>query len=198
MTRFDSLIRAINHSICQANQAVMNENEKIFDRYFEQIETHKSDDDVRTALDNLTSKYDDQLSDSEGLKSDLERLFIKSEGNGDGVKPIRAKTIDIQYPHVTPEGVEYHNVRVPMLAVVPISSTEISEVRIKTKLEMDASGNDLKVAFAKRQTGGIASDEPQELENVSELEIVIKPTKNMDGLKTLISSYEKVLKAQIP
>ena len=117
---------------------------------------------------------------------------------------LKPKTVTIQYPRVTSSGVEVHDVIVPLIALVPISMTKITKVKLKTNLEIYLNDNELSVGFLSKQTTDCSKhdDDSNEKSKVDtptgSLEISISPAMAPDGLKKLIEGYEKALRAQIP
>jgi len=132
----------------------------------------------------------------------LDTYFENSDENN--ISKLIPKTVTVQYPQVTPKGVEVHDVHVPLIALVPVSMTKISKVKLKTRLELSLDKNDLIVGFPskklakdKRNKKNIKEENRYE-STTSSIEITLRPSMSPDGLKKLIEGYEKALRAQIP
>ncbi len=154
-------------------------------------------------LDNLVAAiYQAVLSASDALADKnleiLDTYFEPSE-EGEPTK-LQPKTVVIQYPQVTAKGVNVHDVHVPLIALIPVNMTQISEVKMRTSLEVTLEEGQLKVAFSPSTGDNDSGDDNQGGNSTSNatLDITLSPTTTPDGLKKLIEGYEKALRAQIP
>ncbi len=110
---------------------------------------------------------------------------------------LKPKTVIIQYPTLTQEGVVMKNVNVPLIALIPISMAEISEIKIKTNIEILADDEkNLSISFPTKEEMAKALSNNNE-SHYSSMEITVKPHES-PGLSTMIKGYEKALRAQIP
>lgn len=173
MINFDKLVKVIHDSAISANKAIIDENLKIIDTYFEKHSRPIALDD-----------------------DDDERYIKPKRKDTDTLKP---KTITVEFPEQTARGVRMKKVKVPLIALIPVVVSEISEIRFQTDLEVVAENDDLKVGFVPKKSSSLFKKSPNR-ENVhtSSVEIVINPKETSEGLKSLIKGYEKVLRAQIP
>jgi hypothetical protein len=89
-------------------------------------------------------------------------------------------------------------IKVPLIALVPITINEISEVKFRTDLEVIVDGEDLKVSFPTRSSKNPVQEQTNDGFSTSSIEIIIRPTDTPAGLKNLIQAYEKVIRSQIP
>jgi hypothetical protein len=116
---------------------------------------------------------------------------------------LKAKTVTLQYPAYSENGeVVMKDVHVPLIALIPITMPEISEVKFRTNLELFIENDNLQVNFSPKKLpsgsgAGWGVDEKSET-NGGMLEITIIPNKGTDGLNYIIDGYEKVLRGQIP
>ncbi|TSE07265.1 MULTISPECIES: DUF2589 domain-containing protein [Aquimarina] len=205
MINFDQFIKAINDATLSANSALMDENLKVIDRYFEssggtELITGSLDDALHAAKKILRKKRPtkEELEEAMQTFADAKEALQDDKGisktkTSNALKP---KTVVVQYPEQTSSGVVMKNVHVPLIALIPISSSQISEVRFKTNLEILVENDDLKVSFPTKDTE--ANTENNTQLQTSSLEIIMQPQKSPEGLKSLIQGYEKVLRAQIP
>lgn len=115
---------------------------------------------------------------------------------------LRPKTCAMEFPSRTADGINMVTVQVPIVAICPISSPRITEVKFSSELEISSTEDDkLMVAFPilKNQQEGTA-DQPalsSKTTNAS-LEITLTGNEPPEGLKKLIDGYERALRAQIP
>lgn len=138
-------------------------------------------------------------------KKNLEVLdtYFENATEEDSSK-LKPKTVTIQYPQVTAKGVEVHDVHVPIIALIPIAMAEISEVKLKTTLELSLEDDVLLVGFPSKKNPAQKKDnkDPTEEDKSclphSSLEITLCPSTPPDGLKKIVEGYEKALRAQIP
>jgi hypothetical protein len=175
MINFDKLVKVIHDSAISANQAIMDENLKLIDTYFE-------NNSGELLVDNDDARAEGDFNEKKKTKGTL--------------KP---RTIIVEFPEQTEKGVIMKKVNVPLIALIPVSVTEVSEIRFQTDLEIMIENDGLKVGFlSKTPTSRFKRTPNQENLQTSRLEIVINPKETSKGLKSLIEGYEKVLRAQIP
>lgn len=105
----------------------------------------------------------------------------------------------IQFPQKTANGVVMSDVRVPLVTLVPLSMTQISEVRLRTELEIQVEDEELLVSFPVSQSRDL-DDKKDESRSSSRaiLQITLTPHHGTEGLRKIVEGYEKVLRAQIP
>ncbi|KZN37898.1 DUF2589 domain-containing protein [Pseudoalteromonas luteoviolacea] len=141
----------------------------------------------------------------EGETIDFVKRFFDEHENEEGKAPSYSpKTCTMQFPSRTEDGIDTVDAEVPLLALVPISSPRITEVKFKTDLEISTNEQDkLMVTFAKNTTKSGFRDKiigPSGGENTAnaQLEIILTGNEPPEGLKKLIEGYERALRAQIP
>lgn len=207
MLKFEGLIRAIHQAAVSANNALATENvRRLREQYFEPAEGGTP---VSNSLDAALASAQDLLG-KEGMDgAAVEELIARLQGARDALSgstsdtgpstlgTLKPKTLEVLYPALTEDGVVEKKVKVPLIALVPVSLPEISELRLKTPLEVSEDGNTLNVTFPS-QSGTTDRDEEETGGNRSTLEIVVRPAAGPEALKSLIEGYEKVLRAQIP
>lgn len=127
----------------------------------------------------------------------LDTYFEKSNEEDEKSKEqnkLKPKTVTLQFPEQTSNGVKMKNVQVPLITLVPVNGTQISEVKFQTDLEIMVEKEQLLVNFPSSK----AIKNQNDHKNVTSLEITISPQQTSEGLKKLIESYEKVLRSQLP
>jgi hypothetical protein len=175
MITFDSFIRSIHAAILSANDALVDKNLEVLERFFEATEGKEP-----LSEENVPGADSDQARRPDGL---------------------RPKMTTIQYPHKTPSGVVMSDVRVPLITLVPLSMTQISEVKLRTELEIQVKDEGLLVSFPTPQSGTSDDQEDESLASsrpVATLEITLTPHYGTEGLRKIVEGYEKALRAQIP
>ncbi len=169
MISFKSFIYAIHDAIMKANDSFMDKHTGFLDKYFEDI---PSDDEVKYSSD---SDKDDK----------------KNFGSG----YLRPKSVVVQYPYQTEKGVEFTEVHVPLITLVPFSMAQIEKARIWAQFEMEIVNDELQLNFIDRKSSGLGKKSKT---SRGTLEVTFAPQESSEGLKQLIEGYEKALKRQIP
>ncbi|QUX91792.1 hypothetical protein CYL31_10330 [Marinomonas sp. A3A] len=143
----------------------------------------------------------------EGETIDFIKRFFDEEERNDPKDPhntepvLRPKTCSMEFPSRTADGIENVTAEIPILALCPISSPRITEVKFSTELEVTTNTDGkLMVSFPdpnkkKSLLGG--KGEKQESSN-TRIEITLTGSEPPEGLKRLIEGYERTLRAQIP
>ena len=224
MISLEAFARAIQHAIISANEALMDKNLNILDRYFESVgdeeALQQSLDDALQATKDITEK--DDIADRETMAQAYQALYNAKEALAPEGEPsakrkkasasfeemalkaqipdtLRPKTVVVHYPIHTSSGIEMKEVHVPLITLVPISMSQISEVKLNTDLEIQLVDDEVQVSFSNRTAGkkkGLFEKEPKT--TLGHLEITIKPHEGSEGLRRLVEGYEKVLRSQIP
>jgi len=176
MISFKAFIEGINNAVLAANDSLMDKNAGLFDTYFEKAPASSG---VSTAGN-----------------------INKSVDTG---STLQAKSITIQYPHQNPDGTTTMvNVDVPLITLIPVSFSQIEEMKLKAHFDLQVINNELQISFSsespKRRKWFTFGKPEVDEEEISSglLEITLKPTEGPEGLKRIIEGYEKVLRAQIP
>lgn len=209
MIGFEQLINVIHGAVLSANDALMQENLRLLDTYFE---SSSSSDDIRQSLDEVLESIENLMTHTRPTKEVIEQAresFVnaknalqdegKSERSSKSLESLRARTVTLQYPDLTSTGAIMRNVEVPLIALIPVQMTKVAEVKFKTNLELSIDGQDLKVAFpsgSSQKAYGDAIDKP-EIQTAS-IEITLTPQESSEGLKKMIEGYERALRSQIP
>jgi len=141
--------------------------------------------------------HDAALSANQAVSDENVKIINKYFENHDGT--LKPKTLNMQYPQHTDKGVVMKNVKIPVITLIPVSLSEISEVKFKTDIEVFVEDDDLKVSFPhKNADSGTTTATQESPSHTSTLEITVHPTQVSAGLKHLIQGYEKVLRGQLP
>ena len=218
MIKFDAFINAIHAAILSANDALMDKNLDVLEKFFEVAE---DSDEFQRKLDDALTSINDVLGQGRTpagqrltrqklttMRASIEEVREALSQQGDlGEDPnqaglpdkLRPKMTTIQFPHKTANGVVMSDVRVPLVTLVPLSMTQISEVRLRTELEIQVEDEELLVSFPVPQSRAL-DDEKDESRSSSRaiLQITLTPHHGTEGLRKIVEGYEKVLRAQIP
>lgn len=168
MIKFSSLMQAIQYSIQSAARQVESSGIKHLARFFDEVDEHGN----KTAAGDRLDSFD-----------------FSSR--------YQAKTVAMDFPKRTPDGVEMVPVRVPLIALSPISTPRVSEARFTVELEVleDDETGGLMVSFPGSKKPGFLAGE---VKANTKIEITIKGDESPEGLQLLIEGYERALRAQIP
>lgn len=205
MIRLEQFINVIHEAVLSANGTLFEENRKLFNIYFEEsTEQEGLQDDVEEALDRIETVIKEQKGDKDAMADTLEvfkqarkvfkgkeRLNYLTEQKGS----LRSRTVALQFPQQTEEGVVMKEVNVPVITLIPLAMAKVSEVKFISELEIQVENNDVLINFPFRARK--EKDETAVSSN-GNIEITITPQENSEGLKRLIEGYEKVLKGQLP
>lgn len=214
MIKFDAFINAIHTAILSANDALMDKNLEVLDKYFEAAE---DSEEFQSALDAALIALNDflgaerqrptrqkvttMLASLEGVREALSQKGISETEPKRASLPerLRPKMTTLQFPHKTANGVVMSDVSVPLITLVPLSMTQISEVKFSTELEIQVENDELLVSFPATQsaTPDVSESESQGSSRAS-LQITLTPHHGTEGLRKIVEGYEKILRAQIP
>lgn len=112
------------------------------------------------------------------------------------------KTVAVEMPVPTAEGIKVEIVQVPLIALFPAQHTRISELTLEVDVELSSPDDNLRVAFPRKSQ---LSEEEMLTGTAAEggvptarLSIVVTPDQRPEGLNQLIEGYERALRAQLP
>ncbi|MEO0580756.1 MAG: DUF2589 domain-containing protein [Bacteroidota bacterium] len=123
---------------------------------------------------------------------------------------LKPKTVTLQYPYQTSEGLQIVDVQVPLITLVSLSPTQIDEVKLRIGLELlleenTRTGEDtLLVKFLSSPSTPTGSppdpptSPPPSETHQSFIELKFRPSDTPEGIRKLVEGYEKILRAQIP
>lgn len=124
----------------------------------------------------------------------MESYFEKKEGNDN----FQVKMVSINYPVKTHDNsIKNVAVDVPLITLVPFSTTRIEELKFTTNLEVALENNELLVSFSNEEENNNLFSKKRK-SSFAKVEIILKPNESTEGLKNVIEGYEKILRAQIP
>ena len=112
----------------------------------------------------------------------------------------QAKMVTINYPVKSEDdSIKNVTVNVPLITLVPISTSRIEELKFTTNLEVALNDtNDLLVSFSNEEENSSSLFAKKKGTTYAKIEIILKPNENPEGLKNIIEGYEKILRTQIP
>ncbi|MCW3102332.1 MAG: hypothetical protein JWO09_772 [Bacteroidetes bacterium] len=165
MISFKSFVNAVHDAIMNASDSLMDKNEGLLDKYFEETET---------------------IIEGAGAKSNIRK------------RTLVPKTVTLDYPSLQPDGsVKTTHVQVPLITLVPISSSQIEKATLTADFEMEIIDNVLQLHFTNGSKSPNGNFFKRSKTNRGTLEIVLSPQQSTDGLKLVIEGYEAILKRQI-
>lgn len=128
--------------------------------------------------------------------SDVMETYFEKKGSDDEYS---AKMVSINYPVKSDDNsVKNVAVDVPLITLVPISTSRIEELKFTTNLDVLLKNDELLVSFSSGESSSGNLFSKKEKPSTATIEIVLKPNENPEGLKNIIEGYEKILRAQIP
>lgn len=128
----------------------------------------------------------------------LDAYFEPTEADATKLRP---KTVVVQYPRETSTGMVVHDVHVPLITLVPISSLRIERLHLMSRLEVVLDKDDeIQVSFQpySPESAEDSAGLNWRRRGSATLEIELTPATLPEGLKSLIEGYERALRAQIP
>lgn len=214
MISFKAFINAIHDAILAANDSLMQKNTGLLDKYFEAPE---DDTDIRRTIEDAieasksiyTQKDKEEQEEFKkvlkGLEYAWKALSEKEKDQGEETetpksKPggaLSPKSVVVEYPHQTSRGIEYTEVHVPLITLVPLTMSEIKEAKLTTEFELEIVDDEVQLNFGSGGGKGKLFKKKPET-TFGRLEITISPQDSSEGLKRLVEGYEKALKSQIP
>ena len=207
MIGFEDFIKAIHDAVLSANNSLSNRNIELLDEYFEDSgQTGALQDSLNTALSATQDVLNHPRPGREAyvrLKKTLEDVGRALTGGEDPrARTARTKnplsrtpkTVTVQYAVQSEEGMAMQEVSVPLITLVPISGTQIAQAKFKTKLEIQEDNGRLMIGFP----GNAVQADQASTPYFTELEVVLEPQKETEGLRKIVEGYEKMLRAQIP
>ncbi len=204
MISFKSFVTSIHQAILTANDQLMDQNLAMLDKYF--IDTGNKEDLQNTLDDALKISHSISTKKGAVTQEDLQNasdVFQKAKDalSGGSITPESAqtpgtlspKTVVIEYPRETENGMESIEVHVPLLTLTPISMSQIEKAVLTAEFDLEIVNDEVQLNFTDSKTRKGKNNVTR-----GSLEISITPQENSEGLKKIIDGYEKALKSQIP
>ncbi len=213
MIKLDQLVKVIHEAALSANQALMDENLKIIDQFFVESEfpasgaNSSNEDEALNSVEKILRK---QNPSSEELKAAMQSFIDakkahqnntadKTPNEDPATRILRPRSAVIQYPMPSENGMIMKDVLVPLITLIPVTLSEITEIKFKTNLEIQINEeNSLDISFPNISTIRKSENNQGSDSGYSSLEITVRPSDTPEGLKIVIQGYDKALKAQIP
>ena len=171
MISFKSFIHSIHDAILKANDALMDKNTDLLDKYFEE----------KTI--NVVDINDKPVFTKNGVQ-EIKKIL----------EPI---SVIMEYPIVDDEGnIKNIDIHVPLITIVPITSSQIEKAKLTADFDMEIVDGDLQIDFSGKKKPERFFKKRKTTKGT--LEITISPQDTSDGLKLLIEGYDTLLKRQIP
>jgi len=207
MIGFEDFIRGIHDAVLAANNSLANRNIELLEEYFEDSgQTGVLQDSLDTALRATQDMLDnprpgrDAFLHLKRILEDAGRALTRGEDPRAKTATVKnpqsytPKTIIVQYARQSEEGLVVNDVSVPLITLVPLSATQIAQAKFKTKFEIREDNGKLMIGFPSMVPADPAGVTPY----FTELEVVLEPQKETEGLRKIVEGYEKMLRAQIP
>lgn len=201
MIKLDAFIRAIQDAVLRANEGLIDSGyDSLLSKFFD---TENNSDDVHDALNNAL-KATRSIRSSDDKEKAREALIkardaIKGGNKSDvaqALSHLKAKEVTVQYPILVDGEIQYKDVHIPLVTLVPLNFSSIEEVKLSTDIEIFADNDDLQINFGK--SSSVSKFLNSRKRAPGHLEITLKPDEGPEGVKLLIDGYERILRAQIP
>ncbi len=146
----EHLVTVIQEGAIAASKALQSQNLKLIDQYFEPSDTNNEKKSLKESMLSSMDGWDKEEAIStvdkvmEQLTPELIESFERSKSK------LKPKTVIIEYPMETAKGIVIQEVVVPLITLVPISCTEVSQVKFKTTLEVNLVDEDLSLSFPEK------------------------------------------------
>lgn len=200
MIKFDAFVTAIQEAITKANESLVDrQTSKFVEMYFDKI---GDEADLQDKLDNALSslKGGQQQSKEDRIKALKEARDALSGGKFSSDKEhaeqpdtYTPKLVSVQFPFTTENGIEYRDIHIPLLTLVPVTSTEITEVTLESDIVISESNDEVHLNFERKLFSQMMGNAKP-----GRLKIKISPRDPAEGLQIVIDGYEKLLRSQIP
>ena len=207
MISFRRFVDAIHDAILEANDALMDKNTGLLDKFFKRDgedpqELQSKLNDALRASRNISDKKgsvtrEDFKAATDALDSASKALSGGDDSASSADRPgkLVPRTVVVEYPRQTENGIEKVDVEVPLITLSPISMSHIEKATLTANFEMEIVDDELQLNFTNRERAPLGK---RSRTTRGKLEITIAPSETSEGLKQLVEGYEKVLKAQIP
>ena len=209
MISFKLFVNAIHDAILSANDTLMEKNTGMLDKYFVDL---SNGDELQSSLDhalqtttNIVSKKENATPNDfknaiDALEGARKALSPNDDSNNTSAKAsvpgtLSPKSVVVEYPHQTANGIEFVEVHVPLITLVPLSMSQIEKATISANFEMEIVNDELQLNFTNKPRGRFGRKSKR---TWGELKITISPRESSEGLKLLVEGYEQALKSQIP
>lgn len=199
MIKFDAFVAAIQDAIAKANESLIDRHtSKFVEMYFDPT---GDGDDLQAKLDKaLESLKGGQLTRAERIKAltdardalrgDSQSTDTEHAESPDSYTP---KLVSVQFPFVTEDGVEYKDVHIPLITLVPVTATEIKEVTLETDIVITECDDEVHLNFERKLCSRLIGNAKP-----GRLKIKVAPRDPAEGLQIVIDGYEKLLRSQMP
>lgn len=209
MFSFKTFIQAIQGSVLNANEALMDKNLEVLSRYFEKDddnnEIQQKIDEAIEATSEVTGpnrkvdkpRLNNALESLKNLRDTLQEddaiANMLTEGE------IRPKTVILNYPTNTSDGsLIMKEVHVPLITLIPLQFSKVDELKLQAELELGLADDEVHVSFGKIAGNGKDDSGETTKRSIGNIEITLKPMEVSDGMEQIIEAYEKILKSQLP
>lgn len=184
MISFQSFVEAINDAVQSANDALLSRHEELLHTYFE------------------------PASPAPQAGKGAAKLSTSAAAQTRGA--LRARSVRLEYPVQTDQGIELTEVDVPLLTLVPLSFPQIETVKFTAQFKLDMQGDEVAIDLSRggakpklKAKGAAAATadaaEPEtESGGTGQIEITLTPNQGTEGVRRIVEQYTKAVKAQMP
>ncbi len=171
MISFKSFVTAIHGAILKANDALMEKNTELLNKYFEEKNADVTDENGNPVIDSASGKPKQK-------------------------KVLEPVSVILDYPIINDDGkLQNVDVHVPLITIVPLVTSQIEKATLTADFEIDIVNNEVQINFEPKKSEGLFSKNKT---LTGKFEITISPQDTPEGLRLLIEGYETMIKRQIP
>ena len=117
------------------------------------------------------------------------------------IEKMTPRTVALEFPKMTHDGVEEHIVSVPLITLSPVQSLQVTDVQMEIDLEIVEENGDILAGFPQNSRpadNASANNEAGKSSPNSKITINIKANERPMGVTAIIEGYNKSLRAQLP
>ncbi|MEL6535789.1 MAG: DUF2589 domain-containing protein [Bacteroidota bacterium] len=215
MLNLRSFIESIQQAVLSANDALVDKNIGLLDRFFERDadveQLQEKLDAAIQASDELNEKGSKasagQLQSAQEAFKALQEMLAEEATVEDLLteSDLRPKTVSMAYPVKGKDGtITKKEVQVPLITLVPLTFSKIEEFKLRANLTLHVVDDEVQVRLGKVPSPALPEAESDteggagRNANIGTVEILIKPQQMADGMQQVVDAYENVLKTQLP
>jgi hypothetical protein len=117
----------------------------------------------------------------------------EDHGHEEGEGPtLRPKSVKIEYPYQTENGMDKVEIHVPLITLVPLQLSQIKKAKFTAQFEIEVQDDELNLHFYDGRR------RPKKGRTTGNLELTFSPQEMPEGLDEIVAGYEAALKRQIP
>jgi hypothetical protein len=151
------------------------------------------------AINGALATANDQLMNRQ--QTMLETYFVTEEGDADqqgnkSLATLQPKSVVLKFPQQTESGMTMLDVTVPLITLVPPSFSKVESLRLSANFDLRLNGEELEIEL--KENSPVPTDDKEKTCRAGHIDITLTPAAGPEGVRQIIESYEKSLRAQLP